>query len=99
MFSTETASSNSNPGQAEIRSIPLSLRLFGRIPRSSFFAVSGSSREATQDYARRFKIEYNLRFLWNLIFHNYKIGRSSMAALRARRKHLQKPQPVRENPP
>ena len=59
--------------------------LLVRSASPNFGQDSGFSCEATQDSARRFQIEYNLRFLWDLICHNFKIGRSaaSMAALRA----------------
>jgi hypothetical protein len=40
-------------GAAEIRRVPLSLRLFECNPRCSFFTVSCSSREANQAYMIR----------------------------------------------
>ena len=53
-FSAVPIAPSSSPGPAEIRGMPLSLRLFGCNPRCSFFVVSCSSREAAQGEASRF---------------------------------------------
>ena len=83
-----------------MRDVPLSLRLFWCNPRCSFFTVSCSSREATQAYDPQFRIGYNHHVLWyflGFILKNRPLrGRHGGAS--RRRKHRQKPQPVRDFP-